>query len=276
MSDATSSTAAPSPVASAGERIVQVRGVDKIYKSGHELVYALRGIDLEIYQGEYLSIMGPSGSGKSTLFNMIGALDRPSNGEITVGSVSLPKLASRELSYFRCKHIGYVFQSYNLIQSLTALENVLLPLTFLGVEDAAAIARATEVLSFVGLADRLTHTPAELSGGQQQRVAIARALANQPSILLADEPTANLDVQNGAMVIEIFKNLSRTFGVTVITATHDHKMLAVSDRILWIKNGQVDRIRRVKDMDIRTGSIGDGIQDKGENPPHPGPGSAPR
>jgi putative ABC transport system ATP-binding protein len=270
---ATSNPAPPAPSAPGrGGRIVHVQGVDKVYKSGHELVYALRGIDLEIYQGEYLAIMGPSGSGKSTLFNMIGALDRPSRGEITVGSVSLPKLGSRELSYFRCRHIGYVFQSYNLIQSLTALENVLLPLTFLGVEDAQALARATEVLTFVGLADRLTHTPAELSGGQQQRVAIARALANQPSILLADEPTANLDVANGQMVIDIFKNLSRSLGVTVITATHDHKMLAVSDRIMEIKNGQVDRIRRVKDMTIRTGSIGDGIQAPAPRPAADGSG----
>ncbi len=239
--------------------MVTVRGVDKVYRTAHEPVYALRGIDIDIYRGEYLSIMGPSGSGKSTLFNMIGALDRPSKGEIKVGAVSLPQLASSELSYFRCKHIGYVFQSYNLIQSLTALENVLLPLTFLGVEDEAARTRAEAVLRFVGLSDRLHHTPSQLSGGQQQRTAIARALANQPAILLADEPTANLDVKNGAMVIEIFKDLSTRLGVTVITATHDHKMLAVSDRILWIKGGRVDKIRRVADMDISTGSIGDGL-----------------
>jgi putative ABC transport system ATP-binding protein len=236
--------------------IVRVRGVDKVYKSAHELVYALRGIDLDIYQSEYLAIMGPSGSGKSTLFNMIGALDRPSAGEITVGAVSLPQLKSGELSYFRCRHIGYVFQSYNLIQSLTALVNVLLPLTFLGTPDAEARARAEEVLTFVGLGDRMTHTPSQLSGGQQQRVAIARALANKPAILLADEPTANLDVKTGGMVIEIFKKLSLEHGVTIITATHDHKMLAVSDRIVDIKGGKVDRIRLVKDMDIRTGSIG--------------------
>jgi len=251
-------TSQPIPGAQGDTRpvIVSVRGVDKVYRSAHEVVYALKGINLDIYQSEYLSIMGPSGSGKSTLFNMIGALDRPSGGEIMVGSVSLPKLGSSELSYFRCRHIGYVFQSYNLIQSLTAMENVLLPLTFLGLEDDLAQARAEEVLRFVGLGDRLTHTPGQLSGGQQQRVAIARALANRPAILLADEPTANLDLKTGAMVIEIFKRLSSDLGVTVITATHDHKMLAVSDRILWIKGGQVDKIRYVKDMDIDTGSIG--------------------
>jgi putative ABC transport system ATP-binding protein len=240
---------------SASRTIVSVRGVDKIYKSGSELVYALKGIDIDVYQGEYLSIMGPSGSGKSTLFNMIGALDKPSNGEVTVGKVSLPRLSSRELSYFRCRHIGYVFQTYNLIPSLTALGNVLLPLQFLGVPDDEAGARAEEVLDFVGLKDRLDHTPDQLSGGQQQRVAIARALANNPAILLADEPTANLDVVTGEKIIEIFKQLSVEHGVTVISATHDHKMLAVSSRIVWIKLGQVDKIRRADELEIKVGTI---------------------
>ncbi|NQZ70849.1 MAG: ABC transporter ATP-binding protein [Lentisphaeria bacterium] len=236
--------------------LVSVRGVDKIYGSHDDPVYALRGIDLDIYQGEYLSIMGPSGSGKSTLFNMMGALDKPSNGEISVGGISLPKLKSLELSYFRCKHIGYVFQSYNLIPSLTALENVSLPLTFLGRSQEEANERAEEILRYVELGDRLTHTPLKLSGGQQQRVAIARALANNPSIILADEPTANLDLRTGELIIDIFKDLSTKFGVTVICATHDHKMLAISDRIVWIKAGQVDRIQKVADMNINAGSIG--------------------
>ena len=236
--------------------IVQVRGVDKIYRSGAEKVYALRGIDLDIQRGEYLAIMGPSGSGKSTLFNMVGALDKPSNGEITVGGVSLPKLTSSQLSYFRGRHIGYVFQSYNLIPALTAVENVMLPITFLGVDDETARQRAIEVLEFVELGHRLDHTPDQLSGGQQQRVAIARALANKPTILLADEPTANLDLATGEKIIQIFKELSLKFGVTVISATHDHKMLKVSDRIVWIKQGQVDKIRLVKDMHIEEGGIG--------------------
>jgi putative ABC transport system ATP-binding protein len=238
------------------EVIVSVQGVDRIYKSGEEEIYALRNINLDVYKREYLSIMGPSGSGKSTLFNMIGALDKPSNGEVTVGGVSLPKLSSNKLSYFRGKHIGYVFQNYNLIDHLTALENVALPLTFLGKETEEAKERANEVLKFVGLADRVEHTPMELSGGQQQRVAVARALANNPTILLGDEPTANLDVDTGAMIIDLFKNLVSEFGVTVITATHDHKMLAISDRILWIDNGQVDRIENVSEMDIRVAEIG--------------------
>ena len=237
------------------EVLVSAREVDKIYSMGDEKVYALRCINLDIYKGEYLSIMGPSGSGKSTLFNMMGALDTPSNGEVFVGDVSLPKLSASKLSYFRCKHIGYVFQSYNLIQSLTALENVMLPLTFLGKSEKDASARAKEVLEYVGLGDRITHRPLELSGGQQQRVAIARALANDPAIILADEPTANLDVHTGSDVIDLFVKLSREHGVTIITATHDHKMLATSDRIVWIKEGEVDKIQRVADMDIKVGSI---------------------
>jgi putative ABC transport system ATP-binding protein len=238
------------------EPIVTIEKLDKIYKTGDEVVYALKDINLTIYQKEYLSIMGPSGSGKSTLFNMIGALDRPSNGRVLIGNVSIPDLSSSELSYLRCKHLGYVFQAYNLIPSLTALENVALPLTFLGKSEDEANARAEEVLKFVELGHRMDHTPGKLSGGQQQRVAIARALANDPSIILADEPTANLDLKTGELIIEIFKNLTVEFGVTVISATHDHKMLAISDRILWVKSGQIDKIQEVKDMNIEVGSIG--------------------
>lgn len=235
--------------------LISVRDLDKVYTKGGETVYALKGINLDIRREEYLSIMGPSGSGKTTFFNMVGALDKPTRGEVTVGDVSLPGLTSLELSYFRCKHIGYVFQTYNLIDWLPAIGNVALPLTFLGVPESEAEKRAREVLGVVGLGDRLTHTPAELSGGQQQRVAIARALANDPSIILADEPTANLDVRTGEEIIQLLSDLCRQEGVTVITATHDHKMLATSDRIVWIKGGTVDRIQDVSTMDINVGSI---------------------
>jgi len=235
--------------------LISVRDLDKVYTKGDETVYALKGINLDVYQEEYLSIMGPSGSGKTTLFNMIGALDKPTEGEVYVGDVSLPRLSSLELSYFRCKHIGYVFQTYNLIPWLTAIGNVSLPLIFLGKSESEAERRAAEVLGFVGLGDRLHHTPNELSGGQQQRVAIARALANDPSIILADEPTANLDMHTGEEIIRLLSNLCRQEGVTVITATHDHKMLATSNRIVWIKGGAVDRIQNVSDMDINVGSI---------------------
>ena len=235
--------------------LISVRDLDKVYAKGDETVYALRGIHLDVYRQEYLSIMGPSGSGKTTLFNMVGALDKPTRGEVTVGGVSLPRLSSLELSYFRCKHIGYVFQTYNLIPWLTALGNVMLPLTYLGRTDSEASRRATEVLSYVGLDTRLQHKPGELSGGQQQRVAIARALANDPSIILADEPTANLDMRTGEEIIALLSDLARQQGVTVITATHDHKMLAASNRIVWIEGGKVARVQNVADMSINVGSI---------------------
>ncbi len=236
--------------------LVSVRDVEKVYRLAGETVYALKGINLDINRGEYLAIMGPSGSGKTTLFNMIGALDKPSAGKVLVGEVNLPSLSSLELAYFRCKHIGYVFQNYNLIASLSALENVALPLIFLGQDIPDAHRRAEEVLDYVGLADRVLHRPDELSGGQQQRVAIARALANDPAILLADEPTANLDINTGQAVIDIFSRLVTEQGVTVISATHDHKMLAASDRIVWIDQGEVDRVEQVADMSINVGSIG--------------------
>jgi putative ABC transport system ATP-binding protein len=235
--------------------LFSIRGLTKEYNLGKMSVYALRDVALDIYQGEYLSVMGPSGSGKSTLFNMIGALDKPSSGEITVAGIDLTKLTSRQLAYFRGNHIGYVFQSYNLIYSYTAIDNVALPMLFSGASHDAAVARAKEVLEQVGLGHRMTHRPDEMSGGQQQRVAIARALVNKPAIVLADEPTANLDTVTGEEIITLLAELSRNAGVTVVTATHDHKMLAASDRILWIKDGMVDRIERREDLDIRVGSV---------------------
>jgi len=235
--------------------LVSTKNVCKTFSRGGEVVYALKNINLDIYKGEYLSIMGPSGSGKSTLFNMIGALDKPTSGEVIVGNVNLPSLSSLEQAFFRCQHLGYVFQSYNLIPSLTAIDNVSLPITFLGKSEDEVYERAKKVLEYVGLGNRLDHRPDQLSGGQQQRVAIARALANDPSILLADEPTANLDLNTGQMIIEIFKRLSVEFGTTVISATHDHKMLANSDRIVWIVDGSVDRVEEVANMNIHIGGI---------------------
>ncbi|MBR1608704.1 MAG: ABC transporter ATP-binding protein [Kiritimatiellae bacterium] len=245
----------PPPPPPGKEVLVRVRGVDKVFTKGGETVYALDKINLDVYRAEYVSIMGPSGSGKSTLFNMIGALDVPTAGEISVGGVSLPSLASSQLSYFRCRHIGYVFQSYNLVPWLTATGNVMLPMTFLGVPEARARARAREMLELVGLPHRLDHLPGECSGGQQQRIAVARALANDPSIILADEPTANLDQKTGAEIIELMGGLCRSQGVTVISATHDFKMLKASDRIVWIKGGRVDKVEDVADLDIVVGGV---------------------
>jgi putative ABC transport system ATP-binding protein len=235
--------------------IIQCRGLTKTYQMGREQVYALRDMDLDVLRGEYLSVMGPSGSGKSTLFNMIGALDKPSGGTVTIAGVDLTAQTSLQLAYFRNRHIGYIFQAFNLIPSLTAIRNVMLPLLFSGMDNHQADARAKEVLEEVGLGHRLHHRPDELSGGQQQRVAIARGLAMEPSIMLADEPTANLDLHTGEEIINILRGLCDHHGVTVITATHDHKMLDKSDRILWIKDGTRDRLENREDLDIRVGKI---------------------
>ncbi len=237
------------------ETLIEIRGVSKMYDLGHQKVYALRDMELDILRGEYLSIMGPSGSGKSTLFNMIGALDRPSTGTIQVAGVVLNTLTSRELAYFRGKHIGYVFQQFNLLAAYNAIDNVAMPLIFNGWEQARAEERSKQILERVGLGERMTHRPDELSGGQQQRVAIARALANEPAIVLADEPTGNLDLHTGEEIINLLAELSRELGVTVISATHDHKMLATSDRILWIKDGKKDRLERREDIHIRVGTV---------------------
>jgi len=235
--------------------LIEIRELSKVFRLAKTSVKALTDINFDIYQGEYLSIMGPSGSGKSTLFNMIGALDKPSSGWVRVAGVDLTGLSSRELAYFRGNHIGYVFQSYNLVPAFTATDNVAMPLLFSGRTYEAAVERAKEVLGRVGLANRVTHRPDELSGGQQQRVAIARALANQPAIILADEPTGNLDLDTGKQIIELLYRLSKEDGVTVISATHDHKMLATSDRIMWIRDGCIDRIEKREDIEIRVGTV---------------------
>ncbi|MHC4981640.1 MAG: ABC transporter ATP-binding protein [Planctomycetota bacterium] len=235
--------------------IIECRNLSKTYRMGNTEVHALRDMNLDIYQGEYLSVMGPSGSGKTTLFNMIGALDKPSSGTVTISNVDLTKQSSAELAYIRNHHIGYIFQSFNLIASLTALRNVMLPLLLSGMDNHSAEAGAVKVLTAVGLADRLHHRPDELSGGQQQRVAIARGLSMNPTIMLADEPTGNLDLHTGEEIINILRGLCDQHGVTVITATHDHKMLDKSDRILWIKDGMKDRLEERAQLDIRVGKV---------------------
>jgi putative ABC transport system ATP-binding protein len=235
--------------------LIEVRNVSKIYSLGKQKVYALRGVTLDIHAGEYLSIMGPSGSGKSTLFNVIGALDRASEGDVRLKTLELGKLTSRQLAYVRCNHVGYVFQAYNLIPALTALKNVSLPRIFMGAPPEEADEIAAQRLRQVGLGHRLDHRPDELSGGQQQRVAIARALVNDPAIILADEPTANLDLHTGAEIIDILRSLSTESGVTIITATHDHKMLKSSDRVVHIRDGQIEKIERREELEIVEGVI---------------------
>ncbi len=235
--------------------IVRVSGVTKVFKLRKHNVEALRGVDLQIHAGEYLSIMGPSGSGKSTLFNMIGGLDKPSSGKVFIDEVDIAQLDAYELAWLRCRKIGYIFQTFNLIQVMTALENVTLPMIFAGMHNDAAVEKGLELLEVVGLGDRFQHKPFELSGGQQQRVAIARAMANDPAIILADEPTGNLDLTTGEEIIELLKRLSEEKSVTVISATHDFKMLSVSDRVVWIRDGRIDKIEEREQLSISVGEI---------------------
>jgi putative ABC transport system ATP-binding protein len=235
--------------------IVRVKGVTKTFKMGKLEVEALKGIDLQIERGEYISIMGPSGSGKSTLFNMIGGLDKPTSGKVYIDEVDVSQLDAYELAWLRCRKIGYIFQTFNIIQVMTALENVTLPMTFAGMNNDDAVDKGMALLGLVGLAERFQHKPFELSGGQQQRVAIARALANDPAIILADEPTGNLDLTTGEEIIELLKRLSRDRQVTVISATHDVKMLNVSDRVIWIRDGRVDRIEDPADLSLSVGQV---------------------
>ena len=239
----------------AQQTIVRTKDVKRVYQMGAERVEALRGITLEIYAGEYVSIMGPSGSGKSTFFNMVGGLDKPSEGKVYIDEVDVAQLDAYELAWLRCRKIGYIFQTFNLIPVMTALENVTLPMTFAGLSSDEARDKGVELLSRVGLGDRLQHRPFEMSGGQQQRVAIARAMANTPAIILADEPTGNLDLTTGREIIELLRKMNEEGAVTIISATHDMKMLNVSDRVIWIRDGLVERIERREDLQIEVGSI---------------------
>ncbi len=237
------------------EVILTVQDVTKVYTMGAEKVHALRGINLEVAQGEYLSIMGPSGSGKSTIFNMIGGLDSPSAGEVLFEGAKLAHLSSAQLAWFRCHKIGFIFQSFNLIGSMTTLENVSIARVFAGASLEQAKQEAAEVLTRVGLGHRLTHLPSQVSGGQQQRIAIARALVNKPSIILADEPTGNLDLKTGEEIIDLLAEMKQDLGITVITATHDLKMLSRSDRVILIADGQIRRITKKGEVEIEVGSV---------------------
>ncbi len=229
---------------------VMTRSVSKVYHMGDEEIHALNDVSVEIASGKYISIMGPSGSGKTTLFNCVGGLIKPTAGQVFIDEVDVAQLDANELAWLRCRKIGYIFQSYNIIKVMSALENVTLPMLFAGVPGDEAMDRAVDILERVGLGDRVLHTPKELSGGQQQRVAIARAFANNPAIILADEPTANLDLHTGEMIINLMKELNQERGVTVICSTHDHKMLNISDQIIWMEDGQIKRVADRDEVDI--------------------------
>ncbi len=218
--------------------IINVKDIKKSYTVGTQEVNALRGINLSVEKGEFISIMGPSGSGKTTLMNIIGCLDTPSSGEYELNGNPVSKLEDDELARIRNKEIGFVFQSFNLLAKNSVLENVMLPLKYAGFDRSEAVKKSNEVIDKVGLTDRLAHTPAELSGGQQQRVAIARALVNKPSIIFADEPTGNLDSKTGKEVMTIFKELNAS-GQTIILITHEESIANQSNRIITIKDGLI-------------------------------------
>ncbi len=230
---------------------VMTKNVTKIYEMGEMKIRALDDVTVSIQTGEYLPLMGPSGSGKTTLFNPIGGLKKPTAGSVFIDEIDVAQLDANELAWLRCRKIGYIFQSYNIVKVMTALENVMLPMLFAGVPGDEAQDRGVDILTRVGLGDRILHTPKELSGGQQQRVAIARAFANNPAIILADEPTANLDLKTGAEIIHLMREMNRERGVTVICSTHDHAMLDISDRIIWMEDGQVKRIADRKDVEVK-------------------------
>jgi putative ABC transport system ATP-binding protein len=240
----------------ANDIIISARRLKRRYLMGSEEVWALAGVDLDILRGEYVSIMGPSGSGKSTLFNMIGGLDRPTEGTVLMDGCDVRRMDVRQIAYLRCHKVGFIFQTFNLVEVMTAEQNVMLPLTFAGVPDHEASRRARSLLGQVGLGQRFDHRPGQLSGGQQQRVAIARAMANDPDIILADEPTGNLDLKTGEEIIGMLEKLKRESGKTVISATHDHKMLAASDRVVYLVDGRVTDIKKRSELSIAAGSIG--------------------
>jgi putative ABC transport system ATP-binding protein len=219
--------------------IISVEGVTKHYALGTQTVEALRGVSFDIKKGEFIAIMGPSGSGKSTLMNIIGCLDIPTHGTYLLNNQEVSSLDGDALAGIRNKEIGFVFQNFHLLARNSALDNVMLPLKYAGVEKSDQIARAKAALSEVGLEDRMDHQPSELSGGQQQRVAIARALVNNPSILFADEPTGNLDSQTGHDVMQLFHNLHDQ-GQTIILITHENEVAAEAQRTIFIKDGLIE------------------------------------
>ncbi len=219
--------------------VIRTRGLTKDLPLGKTVVHALRGVDLEIMRGEMVGIVGPSGSGKSTLLGLIGGLDRPTAGTIEIDGIDISRMSEDRLTEIRNEKIGFIFQFFNLIPTLTALENVALPIQFARKQRVNPEKRARELLRILGLGDRLHHRPAELSGGQQQRVAIARALANNPPLLLADEPTGNLDQESGAMVLQALNEIRDQVGTTVVIVTHDIQLASRAERVLHLVDGRI-------------------------------------
>jgi len=223
------------------EPVISLKDVWKIYKIGTKEVNALCGLTLDIMKGNFVCIQGPSGSGKSTAMNMVGCLDKPSKGVIKLEGQDISKLSESRLAQIRGKKIGFIFQSFNLIPTLTALENITLPMMFQGVPQADRMKRAKELLTMVELNERMNHKPTELSGGQQQRVAIARALVNDPEVILADEPTGNLDSKTGVTVMEFLKKLHKEKKKTIVLVTHDPSLARFADKVVYILDGKITK-----------------------------------
>ena len=217
--------------------LIQARDVYKIYQRGQEKVEALHGIQLDIERGAFVVIMGPSGGGKSTLLHLLGGIDRPTSGSLSVEGIALEQASERELTLFRRDHVGFIFQFYNLLPSINALDNTSLPLLAKGFSRQEAVRQARFLLEQVGLPDRLYHKPGELSGGEQQRVAIARAIAGSPSLVLADEPTGDLDSSNTEAVMQLLLKLNRGLGTTFVVATHNERLSQIGDRLLELRSG---------------------------------------
>jgi putative ABC transport system ATP-binding protein len=218
-----------------------IRAVDltRTFEVGETVVEALRGVNLQVPRGRFVALVGPSGSGKSTFLNLAGGLDHPTGGELWVDGIELGASDERALTEHRRRRVGFVFQSFNLLPRLTALENVALPLMFVGVSEPERLQRARRLLAQVGLADRLAHRPTQLSGGEQQRVAIARALVGRPAIILADEPTGNIDSSTGAEIMALLRHLNQEQGVTLLLVTHDAEAAAFADQVVHLRDGQI-------------------------------------
>jgi putative ABC transport system ATP-binding protein len=230
------------------EPLISLDHVQKTYRMGEHEIHALRGISLEVQPGEFVAIMGTSGSGKSTMMNILGCLDRPTGGSYVLDGQDVSRLSKDELADIRCRKIGFVFQGFNLLPRTSAIENVELPMLYAGVGTVERAKRATDALTLVGLGERLHNMPNQLSGGQQQRVAIARALVNHPSIILADEPTGNLDSRTSIEILDVFQRLNRERGITIALVTHEPDIAEYADRVVVFKDG---RIKRDSPVEIR-------------------------